>query len=206
MFMPIYKHEEELMIIGLDLDGTTGEYSQTLLEFMAEQAGVEDVEQYKLDMGNPINYAMDNWFANREEFTKAHTSAVDRGLYVKIPVYDKASEILWRLSDEGHDIHIVTSRYVGHSRNGRVTRDTAQWLDDNNIPYRSLHFVKDKFLLKCDVFIDDSPENIAALRAKGREVIVYDAPYNKDVPGRRATNWDEVYAHITEIDAIRSYL
>jgi len=197
------------MIIGLDLDGTTGDYAGTLLRAMAKQAGLTtpaDIDAYLATKGEPSDYEMTSWFPTREAFVTTHTAAVDDGLYLNIPVFPGASEKLWALSDEGHDIHIVTSRFVGHRRNNRVVHHTAEWLDKNDIPYRSIHFVKDKFLLKCDVFVDDAPTNIEKLREAGFEVIIYDAPYNRDIPGRRAHNWNEVYAHIKEIEALRSYL
>ncbi len=43
-----------------------------------------------------------------------------------------------------------------------------------------------------DAYIDDGPHNIEGLRAAGRTAIVFEQPYNRDLDGLRARNWDEV--------------
>jgi len=43
-----------------------------------------------------------------------------------------------------------------------------------------------------DAYIDDGPHNIESLRAAGRTAIVFEQPYNRDLDGLRARNWDEV--------------
>ncbi|MEM1333913.1 MAG: hypothetical protein AAGG08_10675, partial [Actinomycetota bacterium] len=68
----------------------------------------------------------------------------------------------------------------------------AAWLDANRIPYRDLCFLGAKPQAEADCYIDDAPHNVAELRSYGNDVIVFDQPYNRDLPGPRATSWVEV--------------
>lgn len=197
------------MIIGLDLDNTVYDYTGALRDAIAKQLGVTDMEAHRLAYPDPHDYGMSNWpnFATDENvFRTFHTKAVEDRIYRDMPTFPEASEYLWRLSDEGHHIRIITSRFVKHGQNHRVVTDTGISLDNNDIPYRDIMFTALKVDIFADVYIDDSPKNIQLLKAAGRQVVIYDAPYNRDLEGRRAHNWPEVYAHLKEIEALRSYL
>jgi 5'(3')-deoxyribonucleotidase len=180
------------MIIGLDLDAPTAEYYQGFRNFIAleEKIGTEAaLERYP----GPTTYEMTTWPGFPERFKDLHERAVAEGLYTKLEVIDGASEKLWKLSDEGHHIRVITSRFVVNRQHAKVITDTAVWLDDKNIPYRDICFVKTKGDIFADVYIDDAPENIITFQNLGRQVIIYDTPYNQDLEGLRAYNWDDVY-------------
>ncbi len=49
-----------------------------------------------------------------------------------------------------------------------------------------------------DIYVDDSPSNIAALRLAGQEGIVFSQIYNAGVPGLRADNWADVVSIIDD--------
>ena len=66
------------------------------------------------------------------------------------------------------------------------------WLDRARIPYRDLCFLGAKSDVGADAYIDDGAHNIESLRAAGRTAIVFDQPYNRDLGGLRANNWNEV--------------
>lgn len=194
------------MIIGLDLDNTVFDYTGGLRDAIAKQLGVTDMEAHYLAYSDPTSYGMNNWPDFPEAFHDFHTKAVDEGLYQILEIYPRASELLWKLSDAGHHIRIITSRFVKNGQNHRVVTDTGISLDNNDIPYRDIMFTGLKVDIFADVYIDDSPKNIELLKAAGRQVIIYDAPYNRQYEGRRAHNWEEAYAHLTEIEALRSYM
>lgn len=188
------------MIIGVDLDGVSGDYCEALRTFVGEAKNIP-VEERSTVFPEPVDYNFTNWPYVSEDFVKFHSEAVALGLYREMKMIPKASDTLWQLDADGHHLRVITSRFVKHGQNYRVVANTAEWLDKNDIPYRDIMFVRDKVDVYADVYIDDSPENIINLRNAGREVIIFEASYNRDLPGRRAKNWDEVYAHITEIQA-----
>lgn len=189
------------MIIGVDLDNVTAKYTEGLRAAIAKQQDVTDFEAHNLLYGTPVDYYMSNWPNFPDAFYGHHTKAVDDDLYQNLEVMEGASETLWRLSDEGHHLRIITSRFVGHHRHSKVVADTGVWLDKTNIPYRDIMFVASKADIYADIYIDDSPTNVTNLRGVGRDVIVYDQEYNKDFDGLRAYNWDDVYRLIQEKDA-----
>lgn len=188
------------MLIGVDLDNCVFDYDSALVADIARQLGVTDLEAHRALYPPPVDWEMSNWPDFPERFREFHLTAVDNHMYRDMPVKDGASEILWRLSEEGHRIRVITSRFVGPGRNSLVITDTGLSLDKNNIPFHEIAFSNRKQDFICDVLIDDSPKNIAALREVEREVIIFDASYNRTIEGRRAKDWNEVYEHIQELD------
>ncbi|MFB0902618.1 MAG: hypothetical protein QMA93_07140, partial [Acidimicrobiales bacterium] len=89
-------------------------------------------------------------------------------------------------------IRIVTHRLYVNWGHSAAAGDTVEWLDKARIPYRDLCFLGAKSDVGADAYIDDGPHNIEGLRAAGRTAIVFEQPYNRDLDGLRARNWDEV--------------
>ena len=123
-------------------------------------------------------------------------------MFRTMPVIDGAADALWRLSDAGIWIRIITHRLYVHWGHEKAIADTAAWLDANRIPYRDLCFLGAKPQVEADVYIDDAPHNIAELRAAGNTVIVYEQPYNRSIQtGPRARTWADVEEVVTQLAA-----
>ena len=119
-------------------------------------------------------------------------------MFRDMAVIDGAAEALWRLSDAGVWIRIITHRlYVNWGHQIAVT-DTVDWLDRARIPYRDLCFLGAKPQVEANLYIDDSPANVSALRGAGNEVIVFDQPYNQELRSPRATSWLDVEEIVLE--------
>lgn len=179
--------------IGLDLDGVVFNYTEGLRQASAKALNVDPNT-----LPDPAFYSLfkSGWFESEEQFKEIHSSAVDQRLYRDLPTIEGASETLWRLSNLGAHIHIITSRFVVHGQHAQVLADTANSLDMHNIPFRSIGFDAHKVNHMADVYIDDSPANIHALRDAGRDVICFTADYNLGIDGPRANNWDDVWNYI----------
>lgn len=52
--------------------------------------------------------------------------------------------------------------------------------------------MKDKAAVGADLYIEDSPSNVEALREGGHPTIVFTNSTNLGLPGPRADSWDEV--------------
>ncbi len=180
------------VVIGVDLDGVCGQYYDALRRYVAAQHGIpeEEIENIYPD---PTTYDMIEWPDFEYNFIKYHADAVENGIFANMKPVPGASHYLWKLNEEGYHLRVITSRFVKHGQNAQVVSDTAFWLDRNDIPYRDIMFVKDKPDVYADIYIDDSPENILRLNATGRKVIIFDAPYNKNIEGYRAHTWQEAY-------------
>lgn len=182
--------------MGIDLDEVCAKYVDYFKGVTSRALGVPIEE-----LPPPISYSFkeSGWgFESEDHFRQVHGEAVEEGLYEELAQIPGASETLWRLNDEGYENHVITSRFVNHRQNAIVLSQTAKWLDKEDIPYRSISFTSKKELFDADLFIDDSPSNIKKLRENGKNVLIYTAPYNVDIPGPRASNWNEVYAFIKE--------
>lgn len=189
------------MILGLDLDGTTCKYSPALAATIIEQEKLTlSDEEYALLFPEPDTYNFTNWkyIVDFATFKRYHTTAVDLGIYQTLELLDGADEALWKLSEAGHHIRVITSRFVKGGQHARVVSDTAQWLDKNNIPYRDIMFTARKTDIYADLYLDDSPENIISFQKANRPFVIFDALYNRDLEGPRVTNWFEAYDTITD--------
>ncbi len=174
-------------VLGLDLDGVCGDYTFALRQILAEKRGVSPDE---LPLEITWNYP--EWLLTQAEYMELHKEAVMRhNIFSNMPVIDGASEALWELSDSGVWIRIITHRLLFSQGHQQTARDTAEWLDKNNIPYRELCFVGMKTEVGADLYIDDSPKNVNALRGTGKKVVVFEQPYNRHLESPRAKNWDE---------------
>lgn len=184
------------IILGVDLDGVCLDYVAAFRQFTAQYLGVEPET-----LPDPPHYSFyeSGWgFRDEAHYREVHGAAVESGLYAQLPLIPGASEALNRLSDADFHIRIITNRFVNHRQNATVVAQTAERLDTANIPYRDFCVVKAKADIAADLYIDDSTHNVNDLRSAFRDVIVFTAPYNLDVPGPRANTWDDVERYIAQ--------
>jgi 5'-nucleotidase len=175
-------------ILGVDLDGVVGDYTAALRTVVAERTGV-DPESLPLER----SWDFREWGLSPEEFEQHHRAAVlEHRIFRTMPVMPGAAEALWRLSDAGVWIRIITHRLYVNWGHATAVADTVAWLDASGIPYRDLCFLGAKPQVEADCYVEDAPHNVAALRSTGAHVIVFDQPYNRDVDGPRARDWAEV--------------
>ena len=100
---------------------------------------------------------------------------------------------------------IITHRLYVNWGHATAIADTVTWLDRAQIPYRDICFMGDKPEVGADLYIDDGPHNVVALRETGNRVIVFDAPYNRDLSGTRARTWAECEHLVLQDAAERGY-
>ncbi|HEV7762646.1 MAG TPA: hypothetical protein VGO78_26740 [Acidimicrobiales bacterium] len=174
-------------ILGVDLDGVCGDYSNALRQVVAAEKG--------LDLATlPVQGSWDflEWDLGPGEFLELHRKAVlEHRIFRSMPPVAGAADALWRMSDAGIWIRIITHRLYGNWGHAVAVGDTVAWLDSVGIPYRDLCFLGAKPQVEADCYIDDAPHNVDALRASGAYVIVFDQLYNRDLDGPRAADWTE---------------
>jgi 5'-nucleotidase len=176
-------------VLGVDLDGVCGDYESALRASVASRRGVEPSSLPP----QARTGTFEEWGLDAAGFREAHRAAVteDRIFRTMQPFPDVA-EVLWRLSDAGVWIRVITHRLLFNGLHEASAADTAVWLDQHDIPYRDLCFIGDKAMVGADVYIDDSPHNIMNLRDAGRTAVVFDQLYNRHLDGPRVHGWTEV--------------
>lgn len=181
-------------ILGVDLDGVCGDYTAAFKEIVAERKGMDPAEL-------PEDHSWDfrEWGLDGDDYSGIHRSAVlEHRVFRTMPLIEGAAEALWRLSDAGVWIRIITHRLYMNWGHAVAVADTVAWLDKVAIPYRDLCFLGAKPQVEADCYVDDAPHNVEALRASGAYVVVFDQPYNRHVPGPRARNWTELEHLVAE--------
>jgi 5'-nucleotidase len=175
-------------VLGVDLDGVCGDHSAAFRAVVARERGVDVSE---LPAQESWDFA--GWDLTPLEFEELHRKAVlTHRMFRTMPVVPGCAEALWRLSDAGVWIRVITHRLFANWGHAVAVADTVAWLDANGIPYRDLCFLGQKPEVEADAYVDDAPHNVEALRAAGNPVIVFDQPYNAGVAEPRARSWAEV--------------
>jgi 5'(3')-deoxyribonucleotidase len=175
-------------VLGVDLDGVCADYTEALRRVVAADRGV-DVSALPLER----SWDFHEWDLSPAEFERIHQVAVlEHRVFRTMPAIEGAAETLWRLSDAGVWIRIITHRLYVNWGHATAVADTVDWLDAAGIPYRDLCFLGAKPQVEADCYIEDAPHNVASLRASGAYTIVFDQPYNRAVAGPRAGSWAEV--------------
>jgi 5'-nucleotidase len=175
-------------VLGVDLDGVCGDYAAALRQVVAVERGVDSAT-----LAPQASWDFVEWDLAPGEFEQMHRKAVlEHRIFRSMPPVEGAADALWRLSDAGVWIRIITHRIYGNWGHAVAVADTVAWLDNVGIPYRDLCFLGAKPQVEADCYIDDAPHNVEALRAGGAYVIVFDQLYNRHLDGPRAATWPEV--------------
>ncbi|HWO72726.1 MAG TPA: 5'-nucleotidase [Dehalococcoidia bacterium] len=178
------------LILGVDLDGVCADFYGRMREIAAEwfERPLEELTQ------SP-SYSLKEWgVESQDQYESLHRFAVtQRALFKTSPLIPGARRYLRLLSDEGVRIRIITHRLFIHFFHREAVSQTVDWLDAHGIPYWDLCFMKDKEQVGADIYIDDSPDNVKALRSKGLYTICFLNSTNRDLGPPAAASWQEVY-------------
>lgn len=189
-------------VFGVDLDGVCADYHLGFRDVVAAELGVDPDS-----LERPTDWGYQHWGIDADDFSRLHKLAVsEKRMLRTLPVMDGCPDVLWRLSDLGIWIRIITHRLYVNWGHAVTVSDTVGWLDEHRIPYRDICFLGDKPQVGADAYIDDAPHNIDALRRAGHTVIVFDQPYNTEFDGLRASSWPEVEEIVSELAARNSVL
>jgi 5'(3')-deoxyribonucleotidase len=175
-------------VLGVDLDGVCGDHRAAFAEVVARERGIDP-----LTLPPQESWDFAEWGLTPDGFERLHRKAVlTHRMFRSMPAMDQCAEVLWRLSDAGVWIRLITHRLYANWGHATAVADTVSWLDEQGIPYRDLCFLGQKPQVEADAYVDDAPHNVEALRATGAYVIVFDQPYNARLEGPRAGSWAAV--------------
>ncbi|MGI8848401.1 MAG: 5' nucleotidase, NT5C type [Candidatus Dormibacteria bacterium] len=180
-------------VLGVDLDGVCADFYGSMREIAAEWLGRDEAE-----LPHDVGYGLEEWGIDQREYRKLHRFAVtQRSLFRRMRPMVGAGPALRRLSAQGVRIRIITHRlYIEYFHQTSVAQ-TVEWLDNHGIPYWDLCFMREKGAVGADLYVDDAPVNIDALRAEGKDVIIFSNSTNRHLPSApdyRADTWEDLEA------------
>ncbi len=192
------------LIIGVDADGVLTDMNAFYIE--------SGTKFFKRKPTHPEAYSI------KEMFDCSSFMELLFGLFYfqkyckKYVARENATMVIQKLNQEGHLLHeitarkFVTDRHIlgSYSRNMFETWTNKQEMNFESYQYCSEEFSpRDKWIachkLSVDVMIEDKPEVALNLADHGIQVLLFDAPYNKDVKHEnitRVSNWQEVYEKV----------
>jgi 5'(3')-deoxyribonucleotidase len=176
----------EHFVLGVDLDGVVGDFYAYMRVVAAEWLG-KPLD----DLPTEVQYSLPEWGLTGETYIAMHRFAVtQRGLFREMEPIEGAPPTLRRLSDHGVHIRIVTHRlFIAHFHREAV-QQTIDWLDHYGIPYSDLCFTGEKVAVGADLYIEDAPHNVEALRTVA-PTIVFTNSTNRSIDGLRADDWSQ---------------
>ena len=181
---------ERSFVFGVDLDGVVADFYGGLRPIAAEWLGVD-----LATLPERVSWGLVEWGVDKAPggYEALHRFAVtQRDLFSKLTPMAGAPQTLRRISKEGVRIRIITHRLFIKYFHQIAVGQTIQWLDRHDIPYWDLCFMQQKTAVGADLYVEDSPANIERLRGEGAKTIVFSNSTNEQLPGPRASNWDEV--------------
>ena len=194
------------MIIGIDIDGV-----------------LTNLERFQLDYGSKYFFETENKInINHNEYEiidifNATTEDDDKFWKEYLDFYAKkeparrfASEIIKKLKNDGHQIYIITARFLTDRDDylGKKMRSIVKkWLKNNQIIYDKIIFSQEDKRNICkennvDIMIEDAPKNIVELSEVLPKVICFDALYNREISKDnviRCYSWYDIYSKINSI-------
>jgi len=190
------KQRDKQMVVGVDLDGVCADFYGRMREITAEwcECRIEDLTK-------EVGYGLKEWgIETDEQYASLHRFAVtQRDLFKTEPMIAGARKYLRKLSDEHFRIRIITHRLFIHYFHATSVQQTIDWLDENAIPYWDLCFMKEKDQVGANIYIEDSPKNVEALRGAKLNTICFGNSTNTHISGPRATTWKQAYQMVHEI-------
>ena len=186
-------------VFGVDLDGVVADFYGGMREIAAEWLGVP-LESLAKD----VSYGFPEWGLDEETYLELHKFAVtQRDLFRVLRPIDGAPNVLRRLSRQDVHIRIITHRLFMKHFHQRAVQQTIEWLDHHDVPYWDLCFMAEKDAVGADLYIDDAPRHVHALRARNLPTIVFTNSTNRGVAGPRAGSWQEVEGLV--LDELRKF-
>jgi len=170
------------MIILVDLDGPLADWEGYFLEKWISKFPKEEF----------IPFVRRETFKVKDQYPEHLREMVEsidkeKGFYLNLPPVAGGISAVKEMLDLGHDVRICTSPLIDYQN---CVLEKYQWVH-NNLGFdfvKRMILVRDKTFIKGDFLIDDNPK-IHGVNSPGWEHVLFDCPYNQNIPGRRITSW-----------------
>jgi 5'(3')-deoxyribonucleotidase len=159
------------MRLGIDLDGVVADFTNGWMRLYNAEFGTELTPDLVETWSGALE--LTHFTSKRDFWDWAHR---DRAvsLFRGLDTYPEAVSTLRRLSGE-HQIVIITAKP------GWAVHDTYAWIAEHRLPTREVHIIAQKWIVSCDVYLDDSPQQLRDLSHSRPEAVVcrFVRPWNR---------------------------
>jgi hypothetical protein len=167
-------------VVGLDIDGTLGDYHAHFLRFAASWYGREMPAPEDINPGLPLHKFMRTSKRTYRECKLAYRQG-ERSM----PVYPGAMALTRAIRKAGCELWLCTTR--PYLKMDTQSPNTQHWLRRNKIqydhilsgPHKYRDLVKQVGLDRIVCIMDDLPEMVVQATSLGIHGIVRDQPYNR---------------------------
>jgi 5'(3')-deoxyribonucleotidase len=178
--------------LGIDLDGVVADFvagwiSRYNQEFEA------DLTPSSVQTWDGLHTL--THFRDADEFWKWASDHGGGSVFRHLETYEGSTQALEELAGQGHEVVIITMKPDW------AVHDTFAWMADHKVPTREVHITSAKWKVPCDVYLDDSPEQlIGYLRNRPDQLVCrFVRPWNQPVEGAYdITTWDGFVEFVTE--------
>lgn len=189
-----------MALINIDLDGVVYPFHDVYREWLIrngyDEFDVSVAHFTAWEMWDALGMSYGEW---QGEFRRG---VADGYIWEQGEPIEDSKKYLWKLSDDGHNLRIVTRRLVHKFNHARSVETTVHWLDRHNIPYHDIVFIgfkHNKEHYPCDFAIDDNPEHVAEQLRNKTRAYLFSQPWNQKSTLPRVNSWKEFYEQITEV-------
>lgn len=168
-------------VVGLDVDGTLGDYHSHFLRFAANWLG------RTVPTGYDGSVSLAKWCGtSKSTYRQIKLAYRQGGMKRSMPCYEGAREVTVALRKAGAEVVICTTRPYLHLSN--IEPDTMHWLKRNGIQYDGLIMGEHKYRQLAReygaenvvVVFDDLPEQLEIARSLGLPAVLRRNGHNLD--------------------------
>jgi uncharacterized protein len=182
--------------VGIDLDGVVADFTGGWIRLYNAQFGtqIQANQVTTWDAAEELTH-----FGSMTGFWRwARTAGSNgRSLFAALKPYPGAVAGLRALLNVAH-VAIITTKPAW------AIPDTLDWLARLRLPLREVHITSDKPSVPCEVYLEDSPMQLAALRRRRPNSIVcrFVRPWNRPIDGCvDVTEFDDLMVVVSELRA-----
>ena len=178
------RNDPNAPVVGIDIDGTLGDYHSHFLSFAAAWYGRAMPDPNDINPGLPLHKFMETSKATYRQCKLAYRQG---GLERSMPAYDGADELTRQIRKAGAELWLCTTR--PYLKMDTQSPNTIHWLKRNHIqydhmlsgPHKYRDLVKQVGKARIVCVVDDLPEMIDQANKLGLRTILRDQPYNKHI-------------------------
>lgn len=183
------------MRLGIDLDGVVANFTKGWIDFYNRDFEAE-LHTEQVDRWDGLTAF--THFEDMDAFWRWCSDLDGRSLFWHLEAFPEAIEALHRLDEDGHEIVILTTKPPF------AIEDTHEWIAAQGLPTKEIHILKKKWIVDCDVYLDDGPHVLPGLVAHRPDRLVcrYVRPWNRPTPGAvDVEDFDEFRALVARVES-----